>query len=41
MHHHSLLTGLLLTSCTGGAKGFLNSDKETGKENLERMDGRS
>lgn len=32
---------LRLTSCTGGARGFLNSDKETGKENLARTDGRS
>lgn len=32
---------LRLTSCTAGARGFLNSDKETGKENLARTDGRS
>lgn len=32
---------LRLTSCTGGASGFLNSDKEMGKENLARTDGRS
>jgi hypothetical protein len=42
--HHRLdsFLGLLqLTSCTGGARGLLNSDKETGKENLARTDGRS
>lgn len=38
---HGLPQLLQLTSCTGGARGFLNSDKETGKENLARTDGRS
>lgn len=26
--------------CIGGVRGFLNFDKETGKENLVRTDGR-
>lgn len=29
-----------LTSCTGGASGFLNSERDTGRENLASMEGR-
>lgn len=31
---------LHLTSWTGGASGFLNSESDTGRENLESIDGR-
>lgn len=29
-----------LTSCTGGASGFLNSERDTGRENLASIEGR-
>lgn len=35
-----LLGSAQLTSCTGGASGFLNSERDTGRENLASMEGR-